>query len=57
MSSYFQGLNSTMVMTASDAQYYGRVMSVNDDLLLMPLGTLPMGFLADSIGSFSTRSA
>ncbi|HXH22089.1 MAG TPA: MFS transporter [Dehalococcoidia bacterium] len=54
MSSYFQGLNSTMVMTASDAQFYGRVMSVNMmTFSLMPLGTLPMGFIADSIGSLS----
>jgi MFS family permease len=52
MSSYFQGLNSTMVMTASDAQFYGRVMSVNMmTFSLMPLGTLPMGFLADQIGA------
>ncbi len=54
MASYFQGLNSTMVMTASDAQFYGRVMSVNMmTFSLMPLGTLPMGFIADSIGSVS----
>ncbi len=51
-SAYFQALNSTMVMTASDPQYYGRVMSVNMmTFSLMPLGTLPMGFLADAIGS------
>jgi MFS family permease len=54
MSSYFQGLNSTMVMTASDAQFYGRVMSVNMmTFSLMPLGTLPMGFIADNIGTVS----
>ena len=52
MASFFQGLNSTMVMTASDAQYYGRVMSVNMmTFSLMPLGTLPMGFIADTIGT------
>lgn len=54
MASYFQGLNSTMVMTASDAQYYGRVMSVNMmTFSLMPLGTLPMGFIADQIGTLA----
>lgn len=50
-SSYFQALNSTMVMAASDQQYYGRVMSVYMmTFSLMPLGTLPMGFVADVIG-------
>lgn len=51
MGSYFQALNSTMVMTASDPQYYGRVMSVNMmTFALMPLGTLPIGAIADWIG-------
>jgi MFS family permease len=52
MSAYFQALNSTMVMTASDTQFYGRVMSVYMmTFSLMPLGTLPMGGIADLIGS------
>ncbi len=51
MSSFFQSLNATMVMTASDSRYYGRVMSVNMmTFSLMPLGTLPIGFIADAIG-------
>jgi MFS family permease len=50
MSAYFQALNSTMVMSASDPNYYGRVMSVYMmTFSLMPLGTLPMGFVADLI--------
>ena len=54
MSSYFQGMNATMVLTASDAQFYGRVMSVNMmTFSLMPLGTLPMGFIADTIGTLA----
>lgn len=48
---FFQALNATMVMMASDQRYYGRVMSVNMmTFALMPLGTLPVGFLADHIG-------
>jgi MFS family permease len=51
-SSYFQALNSTMVMTASDPAYYGRVMSVYMmTFSLMPLGTLPVGFIADAMGT------
>jgi MFS family permease len=53
-SAYFQALNSTMVMTASDPGYYGRVMSVYMmTFSLMPLGTLPVGLIADLIGSVS----
>lgn len=52
MSSYFQALNATMVMTASDSQFYGRVMSVYMmTFSLMPLGTLPVGAIADTIGT------
>jgi MFS family permease len=51
---FFQALNSTMVMTASDPRYYGRVMSVNMmTFALMPLGALPVGFIADLIGTIS----
>jgi MFS family permease len=54
MANFFQALNSTMVMSASDPRYYGRVMSVNMmTFALMPLGTLPIGFIADLIGSMS----
>jgi MFS family permease len=55
MANFFQALNSTMVMSASDPRYYGRVMSVNMmTFALMPLGTLPIGFTADIIGSISS---
>ncbi len=51
MSNFFMALNSTLIMTASDPQFYGRVMSVNMmTFALMPLGTLPAGFIADAIG-------
>jgi MFS family permease len=54
---FFQALNSTMVMSSSDSRYYGRVMSVNMmTFALMPLGTLPIGFLADLIGTVSIGS-
>ncbi len=51
MSSFFQSLNSTMVMTASEPQYYGRVMSVNMlTFSLMPIGAFITGFIIDAIG-------
>jgi MFS family permease len=51
MSSFFQALNSTLIMGASDRRYHGRVMSINMMTFgLMPVGTLPIGFLADVIG-------
>jgi MFS family permease len=51
MSSFFQSLNSTMVMTASDPEYYGRVMSVNMlTFSLMPIGSFVMGYVIDAIG-------
>jgi MFS family permease len=54
MANFFQALNSTMVMSASDPRFYGRVMSVNMmTFALMPLGTLPVGFIADLIGQVS----
>jgi hypothetical protein len=54
MSAFFQSLNSTMVMTASDPQYYGRVMSVNMlTFSLMPIGSFLMGYVIDAIGEVS----
>jgi MFS family permease len=54
---FFQALNSSMLMSASDPRYYGRVMSLNMlTFALMPLGTLPIGYLADVIGSVSIGS-
>ncbi len=51
MANFFMALNSTMTMTACDRDFYGRVMSVNMmTFALMPLGTLPTGFIADAIG-------
>lgn len=56
-SNFFQALNSTIVMSASDPRYYGRVMSVNMlTFALMPLGTLPIGYLADVIGTIHVGS-
>jgi MFS family permease len=50
MSSFFQSLNSTMVMTASDPEYYGRVMSVNMlTFSLMPIGSFIMGYIIDAL--------
>jgi MFS family permease len=47
---FFQALNSTMIMSSSHPDYYGRVMSVNMmTFALMPLGGLPIGLLADII--------
>ncbi len=57
MSDFFASLNSTLVVSASDPEYYGRVMSVNMmTFALMPLGTLPVGYLADTIGHISVGS-
>jgi MFS family permease len=54
---YFQALNATMIMSSSDPQYYGRVMSVNMmTFALMPIGTLPIGFIADLIGTIDIGS-
>lgn len=44
-------LNQTMLMTAADAQYRGRVMSISMlTFSAMPLMALPLGILADAIG-------
>ena len=54
MANFFQALNSAMVMSASDPAYYGRVMAVNMmTFALMPVGTLPIGFIADRVGTIS----
>jgi MFS family permease len=54
MSSFFQSLNSTMVMSASDPAYYGRVMSVNMlTFSLTAFGTFGIGYLIDLIGHVS----
>jgi MFS family permease len=56
-STAFQALNNTMVMTASNPQYHGRVMAVYMmTFSLMPLGTLPMGLVADAIPDLSLGS-
>jgi MFS family permease len=50
----FQALNATMIMSSSDPQYYGRVMSINMmTFALMPLGAIPIGLLADLFGTVS----
>jgi predicted MFS family arabinose efflux permease len=54
VSDYFAALNGTIIVSASDPAYYGRVMSINImTFALMPLGTLPIGLLADAIGHVS----
>jgi MFS family permease len=51
MSSFFQSLNSTMVMSATDPEYYGRVMSVNMlTFSLQAFGTFGTGYLIDFVG-------
>jgi MFS family permease len=51
MSSFFQSLNSTMVMSATDPEYYGRVMSVNMlTSSLQAFGTFGTGYLIDFVG-------
>jgi MFS family permease len=57
MSDFFQSLNATLVVSASDPEYYGRVMSLNMmSFSLMPFGTVPLGYLADWIGHTSIGS-
>jgi MFS family permease len=52
-STCFMTLNNALLMSASDSRYYGRVMSLNImAFALMPLGTLPVGVLADAIHRF-----
>ena len=51
MSSFLQSLNSTMVMSATDPDYYGRVMSVNMlTFSLQAFGTFGTGYLIDFVG-------
>ena len=51
-SSSFQSLNSTMIMTASDPAYYGRVMSLNMlTFSLQAFGTFFIGYLIDWLGN------
>src|SRR5262245_15836991 len=52
LGSSYQALNTTMIMSATDPQYYGRVMSVNlTTSALSPMGTFAMGFVIDAIGT------
>lgn len=49
---FYQTLNNTLVMTSTDAQYQGRVMSVYMmSMSLMPLSSLPVGIVVDHIGA------
>jgi MFS family permease len=51
-SSFFQSLNSTMVMSATDPEYYGRVMSVNMlTFSLQAFGTFGTGYIIDFVGT------
>ena len=48
----YQTLNSTMIMDASEPQYYGRVMSINMlTFSAMPIMAMPLGVLADRVGA------
>jgi predicted MFS family arabinose efflux permease len=52
---FYQTLNNTMVMTHTDSQYQGRVMSVYMiSMSLMPLSSLPVGIIVDRIGARET---
>jgi MFS family permease len=54
-SSSFQSLNSTMVMTASDPAYYGRVMSINMlTFSLQAFGTFAIGYVIDWLGNLNS---
>ena len=47
----YMTLNSVLLMTATDREYYGRVMSIYMvTFSLMPISMLPMGILVDSVG-------
>ena len=53
----YSTLNSTMVMLNTDRAWYGRVMSIYMmNWSLMPLATLPLGALTDSIGAPFTET-
>src|SRR5262249_11529364 len=57
MSDYFASINSTILMSATDPEYYGRVQSVGFAMFaITPIGTLPLGLLADAIGHVSVGS-
>lgn len=48
----YQTLNSTMIMDATEPQYYGRVMSINMlTFSAMPIMAAPLGAIADRIGA------
>ena len=52
---FFMSLNNTMLMAGTEPRYYGRVMSVYMlSWSAMPLASVPLGRLADSIGAPST---
>ncbi|MEX2230508.1 MAG: MFS transporter [Dehalococcoidia bacterium] len=54
-STTYQTLNNTMVMTATDAAYYGRVMSIYMlTFSVFPLAAYPMGVVADQITATTT---
>lgn len=54
---FYQTLNNTLVMTSTDPEYQGRVMSVYMiSMSLMPLSSLPMGIVVDHIGARETIS-
>ena len=52
---FYQTLNNTLVMTSTDSEYQGRVMSVYMiSMSLMPLSSLPVGIIVDHIGASET---
>jgi len=51
----YMTLNSVLLMTATDREYYGRVMSIYMlTFSLMPIAMLPMGILVDVVGVQAT---
>jgi MFS family permease len=55
MASFFQILNSTMLLTSTDPRLYGRIVGINTiSLGLMPTGTLAIGVAADAVGVITT---
>jgi len=51
----YMTLNSVLLMTATDREYYGRVMSIYMlTFSLMPIAMLPMGILVDVVGVQTT---
>lgn len=56
-SSIYMSLNNSMIMSYTDEDYYGRVMSVYMmTFSVMPLAAMPMGALADAFGAPVTVS-